>query len=118
MRIFCVFTVLLIFGCINPSVTLAQMSVPPENTYLQHLEEVKGQVTAVAAAQNQFTLQVGGSTGQSMTVHVDNRTVFEDFDERGLANAFSSVAVGQVLEVEGVKASTGALLAKEVELED
>lgn len=118
MRMLCMLIGLLTFGCIHPSIAPARISVPPRSTYLRQLEEVRGQVTAVAAAKDQFTLQIGGSTGQSLTVKVDKKTAFEDFDERGLPNAFSSVAVGQVLEVEGTETSTGVLLAKEIELED
>ena len=103
---------------INPSLTLAEVSAPPGSDHVQHIDDMAGQVTAINAAQNQFSLQVGGSTGRSITVGVDNRTVFEDFDEASLANAFSSVAVGQVLEVEAFLKADANLLAKEVELED
>lgn len=103
---------------VTPVVTIAQVSVPPGTDHMQDIDDAKGQVTNVNAGQTQFTLQLAGSTSGSLIVNVDSRTEFEDFDEAGLANAFSSVAVGQVLEVETALLNDGSLLANEVELED
>lgn len=63
-------------------------------------------------------MSVGGSSGQSLTITTDSNTEFDGFEEAGLANAFSSVAVGQLLEVDSKLNSGGQLIAEEVELSE
>jgi Domain of unknown function (DUF5666) len=103
---------------VNPAITLTQISVPSGSDHSQDIDDTEGEVTAVNATQNQFTVQVGGSAGRSITVNVDARTLFEDFDEAGLTNAISSISVGQVVEVDAALRNDGSLVAKQVELED
>lgn len=101
---------------INPVITLRQ--VPGNNGEMDDIDDLTGQVTAKDAANNQFTLQVGGANGHSVVVKVDSSTEFEDFDEAGMANSFASVAVNQILEVDAALMSGGTLLAKKIELHE
>lgn len=101
---------------INPVITLRQ--VPGNNGEMDDIDDLTGQVTAKDAANNQFTLQVGGANGHSVVVKVDSSTEFEDFDEGGMANSFASVAVNQILEVDAALMSGGTLLAKKIELHE
>ncbi len=78
--------------------------------------ELVGEVTAIHAAERKFTLRRDGSSGQVVVVTTDGNTKFDDFDKAGLSNTFSSIAVGQRLEVEMFPTRTSLLIAKEVEL--
>jgi hypothetical protein len=102
---------------INPSITFSLLPAVQPTGQLEEIEEVVGKVTAKNAANNEFTLQ-HVLTGLSLTIKVDNNTQFEGFDKIGLANSFSSLAVGQIVEVDLRLLAGGMLLAKKVELEE
>jgi hypothetical protein len=103
---------------INPAVTIAHVTQrhdSDEGQEMENLDEVDGQVTAVAS--NQFTL-MNARSGQSFTINVDGNTTFEDFDRAGCtANPedFTCVKTGQVLDVNLGENGTGTMLAKRVE---
>ncbi len=103
---------------VSPAVTLTRVSMPPGSDHWQDIDDIKGEITAVDTGKNQFTVQIGGTAGRVVTVSVDERTEFEDFDEAGLTNAFASMTVGQLIEVDTTLTNDGSLVAKEVELED
>jgi len=100
---------------INPAISFSQLPTMSGAGQLEELEDVAGQVTGKDAANNQFTLQT--SDGQSFTIKVDTNTKFEDFDEIEQSNSFSSLAVGQNVEVDLSLIAGGTLLAEKVELE-
>ncbi len=102
---------------INPVISIAQLSSGAGTNHMDDVDDVVGQVTAIVTTQT-FTLQVGGNTGQTLTITTDSNTRFDDFDEAGLANAFSSIAKGQLLEVDTMLTSDGRLIAKEIELNE
>src|SRR5712692_2601159 len=99
---------------VTPTITFTQLPAVQGTGELEDLEEVMGQVTGKDTNKSQFTLQTDAT--MSLTIDVNGSTEFEEFDEIGLANSFSSVAVGQNLEVDLGLMSGGALLAKKVEL--
>src|SRR4029077_8482330 len=68
---------------INPTVTIKNLTQRQDSDAgmeMEQVDELDGQVTAVAS--NQFTL-MNERSGQSFTVSVDASTVFEDFDRVG-----------------------------------
>jgi Domain of unknown function (DUF5666) len=103
---------------INPTVTVAHVTHRHDSDQgqeMENLDEVDGQVTAVAS--NQFTL-MNARSGQSFTINVDGNTMFEDFD-RALCTAspadFTCIKTGQILDVNLGENGTGTMLAKRVE---
>ena len=114
---------LMFFGLLATTLAFAQQpqflinlsrQTSPSADHPDDVDDVVGQVTVVDAKKRQFTLRTGD--GQVLTVTTDTTTKFDGFDEARLANAFSSIAVGQLLEVDIVLIGGGALKAKEVEL--
>lgn len=101
-----------IITAIDPVMTATVVTPVPNN-----FREETGRVVSVTAANNTFVFEPFDSC-QQVTVTVNASTEFEDFDEQGLANNFSSLMVGQMVEVEADLQSGGTILAKEVELED
>lgn len=101
---------------VTPTITLTQLPAVQGTGELEDLEEVMGQVTGKDTDKSQFTLQTDAT--MSLTIDVNGSTEFEGFDEIGLANSFSSVTMGQNLEVDLGLMSGGALLAKKVELKE
>jgi Domain of unknown function (DUF5666) len=101
---------------INPTISLTQLPAVQATGKLDDLDDIVGQVTAKDAANNQFTLQVGGSQGQSFTITVDSNTEFGDFEEEGMSSGFAALAVNQFVKVSLKLMSGGAMVAKEVEL--
>lgn len=80
--------------------------------------EAKGKVLSVTRdTSTSFVLEAFGGC-QRITVTVDEQTQFEDFDSASLANSFQSLMQNQIVEVEADAASTGAILANKVELEE
>ncbi len=100
---------------INPSVTFTQLPALVGTGKLEELEEVLGRVTAIDPTKKQFTLQISNSP--PLIVMTDANTEFENFDKIGMANSFSSLAVGQNVEVDLRLNSDGTLLAHKVELQ-
>ena len=84
---------------------------------MEDIEDVKGVVKSLSATS--FTLQ-DSTSGQTLTVNVDNNTKFEDFNQAGCAaNNFSCVQPGQIVEVDHLLVmDNGTLLASEVQLDD
>lgn len=101
-----------IITAIDPVMTATVVTPVPDE-----FEEEVGRVVSVTAASNTFVFEPFDSC-QQVTVTVNASTEFEDFDEQGLANSFSSLMAGQMVEVEADLQSSGTILAKEVELED
>ena len=100
---------------INPVITVSRLAKRPGGD-MDDLDDIVGQVTAVDASKQQFTLQVGGVQGHSQVIQVNSSTRFEDFAEQGMASGFASIAVGQVLHVDALLMSDGTVVAKEVGL--
>jgi len=106
---------------INPTVTikhLTQRQGSDEQQEIEEVDEVDGQVTAVAS--NQFTL-MNERSGQSFTISIDSNSVFEDFGRTGCtANPadISCVKVGQILNVDLSENGMGMMLAKRIEFEE
>ena len=107
---------------IQPTITFQQLTAAPGSGELEdgensEGEDFSGKVTAKDTANNQFTLQKRMSD-QTVTIKVDNNTVFEDFTESGGQNSFASLAVGQVVSVKAQLMPNGDLIAKKVELHE
>jgi hypothetical protein len=106
---------------INPMVTVARLTHhhrEDEQGEMEEVDDVGGQVTDIGT--NQFTL-TNERTGQSFTIMVDGNTEFDDFDRAGCtANPqnFNCVMNGQIVEVNVGENGTGAMLAKQVDLEE
>jgi hypothetical protein len=106
---------------INPTVTVKRLTVrkhDEDGQEMENVDEVDGQVTAVAS--NEFTL-MNERSGQSFMIMVDTKTMFEDFERAGCtANPedVSCVKMGQVLNVDLSENGTGTMLAKRVEFEE
>jgi len=106
---------------INPTVTikhLTQRKDADKDEEMEEVDEVEGQVTAVAS--NQFTL-MNERSGQSFTISVDMSTHFEDFERTGctaIPEDISCVRTGQVLNVDLSGSGMGTMLAKRVEFEE
>lgn len=102
------------------ALVVTQLTAAAGTGQLEELEDVKGRVSAVRSASNEFDLQLGN--GRSLTIRVDSLTQFEDFNDPGgincAANNFTCLAVGQVLEVDLRLIAGGGLLARKVEAED
>ncbi|HXE75896.1 MAG TPA: DUF5666 domain-containing protein [Candidatus Xenobia bacterium] len=101
-----------IITAIDPVMTASVVTPAPDD-----FDEVVGRVVSVTTASNTFVFEPFESC-QQVTVSVNAGTEFEDFDEQGLANSFSSLMAGQIVEVEADLQSNGTILAEEVELED
>jgi hypothetical protein len=106
---------------INPAVTIKQLTQRKDSDEGQEMEavdEVDGQVTAVASSQ--FTL-MNERSGQSFTISVDTSTVFEDFSRAGCTASptdISCVKIGQILNVDLSENGMGMILAKRIEFEE
>jgi hypothetical protein len=100
---------------VNPTFSLSQLPPKPAGE-LDDIDEVVGQVTAKDTTNNTITLQVGGSSGKSLTIKVDSNTRFEEFEEEGMSSGFAAIAVGQFLKVNLKLMPDGSFLAKEIEL--
>ena len=106
---------------INPTVAiknLTQRQDSDEGMEMEQVDELDGQVTAVAS--NQFTL-MNERSGQSFTVTVDSTMVFDDFDRAACTASpadISCVKAGQVLNVNLSGNGMGTMLAKRVEFEE
>ncbi|HEV2233951.1 MAG TPA: DUF5666 domain-containing protein, partial [Terriglobia bacterium] len=110
---------------ITPTITFSQFTEAQDGNDESEIEtedqqgefdETSGRVTTIDAVNSQFTIT--DSHGQTLTVKVDSNTRFEDFDNIGMANAFASLAVGQIISANVEVLSGGTLLAREVQLED
>ena len=110
---------------VTPTVTFSQFTeaqdesqtTEGENENQQgEFDETSGKITAIDAANNQFTITP--SNNQPLTIKVDSNTKFENFDNLGLANTFASLGVDQIISADVALLSDGTLLAKQVQLED
>ncbi len=99
---------------INPTLLV---SVQNLNTEAEDEFEEEGRVVSIDTANSKFVFEPFGSCQQT-EISANAETQFENFDEQGLANSFSSLAVNQVLEVNGDIQSDGTVRAHEVELEE
>lgn len=101
---------------INPaSISLTVLPAIQATGELEEIEDVSGRVTARDLINNRFTLETPQG---NLTIQVDANTRFEDFDEAGLANTFSSLLPTQVVEVDLRVLAAGTLVAKKVELKE
>ncbi|MGH2361176.1 MAG: DUF5666 domain-containing protein [bacterium] len=104
---------------VAPAITFTQLTVKPgqdgQEGEVEEIDDVKGQITAVDATNSTITVQDNYS-GQSFTAKVDSDTEIEGFDEIGLPNSFSSLQVGQIVELGLMLLSDGTFKAKKVEL--
>ncbi|MGE5327136.1 MAG: DUF5666 domain-containing protein [Deltaproteobacteria bacterium] len=82
---------------------------------MEGIDDVSGKITAVDSAHNTITL-ADNHSGQTFTITVNNNTAFRGFMEEGMANAFSSLAVGQVVEVDLILTPDGTFVARNVTL--
>lgn len=102
------------------AVLVTQLSAAQGTGQLEELEDIKGRISAVRAASNEFDLQLSNS--RTLTIRTDSATQFEDFNDPGgincAANNFSCLATGQVVEVKLRLIAGGALLARKIEAED
>ena len=102
------------------ALVVTQLNAAQGTGQLEELEDIKGRISAVRAASNEFDLQLSNS--RTLTIRTDAATQFEDFnDPTGIncaANNFSCLAVGQVVEVKLRLIAGGALLARKIEAED
>src|SRR5260370_37562828 len=106
---------------VNPMVSVVKVTQrrrEDDQGDMEEVEDVDGQVTGLGT--NMFTLR-NERSGQSFTVNVDSKTVFEDFDRAGCTASpqnFSCVTMGQIVEVDLSESGTGTMLAKRVKLEE
>jgi hypothetical protein len=102
---------------VNPVLNVTQVAAPPMGQgHGQDIDDVVGKVTAVDTTNNTITIQSGGSSGNSTTFSVDSNTAYKNFTDASLTNAFSSVAVGQMLRADLKLQAGGSLLASVVQL--
>jgi hypothetical protein len=116
----------------HTTITLSQIQIgmrvhvkallQPDNTYLatevklQSDEvggdhDVTGSVTSVNTADRSFIVQTAGA---AVTVKTDSSTTFKN---HGSSATFAAIAVGVMVEVEGVVQTDGSVLARQVEIE-
>lgn len=101
---------------INPSsIAFSLLPAAPAGGDLDEIEDVVGRVVSRDAANNRFVLHTGQG---DLTIQVDSNTRFEDFDEAGLPNTFSSLLPTQIVEVDLRLLAGGTLLARKVELQE
>ena len=106
---------------INPVVTvkhLTQRHHDEDDEEMEEVDELDGEVTAVGM--NQFKL-TNERSGQSFTITVDSKTIFQDFGRSGCADNppdFGCIATGQILNVKLGENGMGSMLAKRVEFEE
>jgi len=95
--------------------TITQLPLPGTPTgELEELEELTGVVANKDSTNNQFTLQ---TTHGNFLVQVNSSTEFDNFASC-VANNFTCVQNGQVVEVDLALMGAGSFLAKKIELED
>jgi hypothetical protein len=97
---------------ISPSVAVSQLTPSGADGQLED-ENIVGSITAVDTTNNQFTLQ-NAVTGLYLTYKVDSNTLYTDFG----AASLSSLAVGQVVEVDAHLLAGGTFLATRVSLKE
>ncbi len=101
---------------VDPTITFTQLPVVKEDGEMEdELDDISGQVTAVDTTNSQFTIQ-NAESGQPMTFVVNSNTQFDDFENAGLPNAFSSLKASQIVEVDAQLNGSGQMVAKEVHL--
>ena len=97
---------------INPSIAVSQLTPSGANGLLED-ENILGKITAISTANNQFTVQ-NGLSGLSFTFTVDSGTTYADF----AGSSFSSLAVGQIVEVDAHLLAAGTFQATRVSLKE
>lgn len=100
---------------VKPSISFTVLPAIATTGQLEDLDDISGRVTAKDASANQFTLQT--DNGMSLTINVNSKTEFGNFNDAGLMNSFSSLAVGQNVEVDLSLMSSGTLVAERVKLD-
>lgn len=102
---------------VTPTISFTQLQRHhgEDGDEMEGIDDVHGKITAVNSSNNTVTM-ADNHSGQSFTVTVNNNTTFRGFMEEGMANAFSSLAVGQVVEVDLILQSDGTLVAKSITL--
>lgn len=88
--------------------------MPSTDQHESQWHHIEGRVAGMDAAGRRFVLRIRGGSGQVFVVTTDSATRFDDLDKDGLANAFSNIAVDQVLAVELELRNGRPLIAKEV----
>ncbi len=102
---------------VHPVVKITQLNVQGQQPEAE-LEDVVGTVTAINTANQSFTFQPLGMT-TTFDVVTNPQTQFEDFDDATppRANAFASLRVNDIVEVDGEQRADGSFVAEKVELE-
>jgi uncharacterized protein DUF4382/uncharacterized protein DUF5666 len=108
----------------TPTITFSEFLPGSSSAPIEKIDSLLGVVKSVDAAQQQFTLQPGEpgpSNNPPLTVAVDDQTQFVYFDQIGLPNDFSSVAVvlnrygvEATVEIDATVAAGGTLLARKI----
>jgi hypothetical protein len=96
------------------AVTLAQLPSVSLTSEIQSLEDVLGVVQTTGT--NQFTMKTGH--GLTLTVNIDTNTVFNFPSATCVANNFSCIVVGQILELDVSLLGNGTFLAKRIDFQD
>ncbi|MCH7986748.1 MAG: DUF4382 domain-containing protein [Acidobacteria bacterium] len=99
---------------VNPSGNIAVSLVNVAGDVGEFEDEI-GRVVSVNATDSTFVFEPFSSC-QQVTITTDTATVFEDFAP--LANAFASLQVDQIVEVDADLRVDGTFLAEKVEFED
>ena len=102
---------------VNPTMSSMMRQPMSGSNAFDQMNDMMGQVSAVNASINQFTMQFVQGT-PSMTVSVDNATIFEDFNTIGKPNTFAGMAAGQIVEVNMQLMGGGTLHAAKVRFEN
>jgi len=103
---------------VNPSGNIAISLVNVAGDQGEFEDEV-GRVVSVNATDSTFDFEPFASC-QQLTITTDTATVFEDFSKATppLANAFASLQVSQIVEVDADLRVDGTFLAEKIEFED
>ncbi len=101
---------------VNPAVNVTQIPVQAQQAEAE-LEDVVGTVTALDGANQSFTFRPEGMTA-TFNIVTNAQTKFEDFDDASppRANAFASIRVNDLVEVDAEQRADGGFVAEEVEL--
>ena len=102
---------------VNPAVNVTQVPVQAPQQAEAELEDVVGTVTAIDGANQSFTFRPEGMTA-TFNIVTNAQTKFEDFDDASpaRANAFASIRVNDLVEVDAEQRADGGFVAEEVEL--
>ena len=100
----------------NPMMTSTMQQQMPGSSMFDEMDDMMGQVSSVNAGNNQFQMSfVQGMP--SMTISVDNSTVFEHFDSIGKPNTMAGLLQGQIVQAKIQLMAGGTLHAAKVRFE-